>query len=113
MSPTTLPGEINPVELKTKLDAGEDIVLLDVREPRELEIATLENIVHIPVGQLQERVNELAPYKDKTIVVYCRSGGRSLPCMEFLRSVGYQHAFNLTGGILAWADTVDPSITKY
>jgi sulfur-carrier protein adenylyltransferase/sulfurtransferase len=113
MNRTSLPGEINPVELKSKLDAGEDIVLLDVREPRELEIATLENTAHIPCGSLQERVNELAPFKDKTIVVYCRSGGRSHACTEFLRSVGYQHAFNLTGGILAWADDVDPSLRKY
>jgi adenylyltransferase/sulfurtransferase len=113
MNPTSLPGEINPVEVKSKLDSGEDIVLLDVREPRELEIATLENTAHIPSGQLQARVNELAPFKDKTIVVYCRSGGRSNPCAEFLRSVGYQHAVNMTGGILAWADTVDSSLTKY
>jgi adenylyltransferase/sulfurtransferase len=106
-------GEISPKEVKAKLDQGEKVPLLDVREPKEIAIATLENAIYIPMAQLERRVAELAPYKDQELVVYCRSGGRSANCAEFLRANGFKNVLNLTGGILAWSDTVDPSITKY
>lgn len=63
--------------------------------------------------ELPDKLSELSEYKDKDLVVYCRSGGRSARCVDFLKSQGFQKVFNLTGGILAWTDTVDPTLTKY
>jgi adenylyltransferase/sulfurtransferase len=104
--------EITPTELKNRLDAGEKIVLLDIREPHELAICTLVNTAHIPMGDLMERLSELEKYRSQDIVVYCRSGRRSDSCAEFLRDQGYA-GLNLTGGILAWSDEIDSSIQKY
>jgi rhodanese-related sulfurtransferase len=104
--------EITPTELKRRLDAGEQIPLVDVREDRELAICKLPNIVHIPMSELQTRVSELDKYKDKDIVVYCRSGGRSHQCAMWMRKEGFK-AINLVGGILAWSDEVDSSLAKY
>ena len=105
--------EITPKELKKRLDTGEDIVILDVREPQELKICRLNNTFHVPMGDLQNRVDELKDYKTKEIVVYCRSGGRSGHCANFLRSQGFINVLNLEGGILAWSDQVDSSCQKY
>jgi rhodanese-related sulfurtransferase len=107
---------ITPKALKQRLNAGEKITLLDVREPHELEICTLSdqsNFVHIPMGELSNRLNELNSLKDKELVVYCRSGGRSARCTNFLRQQGFGKAMNLTGGVLAWSDEVDSNLTKY
>ncbi len=108
-------AEISPKELKAKLDAGNKLTLLDVREPHELLIAsiTAPHILHIRMQELADRVSELSDYKDKDLVVYCRSGGRSGRCTEFLTAQGFNKVLNLTGGILSWADNVDPSLTKY
>jgi len=105
--------EIAPVELKKRLDAGEEIVIIDVREPRELEICKLANTIHIPLGFLPERIKELDGYKDKEVVVYCLAGGRSHKAAGFLNASGFKSVYNLAGGILAWADQVDPTIQKY
>jgi adenylyltransferase/sulfurtransferase len=105
-------SEITPTELKRRLDAGEQIPLIDVREDRELAICKLPNLVHIPMGQLQARIDELNEYKDKEVVVYCRSGGRSHQCAMYMRRMGFK-ALNLVGGILAWSTEVDPSLAKY
>jgi adenylyltransferase/sulfurtransferase len=105
--------EITPKELKKRLDAGQEIAILDVREPHELLICKLEKIVHIPMGQLPVRVNELDHLKNKQVVVHCRSGGRSARCADFLRTQGFTNVLNLDGGILGWSDEVDPNIQKY
>jgi sulfur-carrier protein adenylyltransferase/sulfurtransferase len=105
--------EITPKELKKRLDTGEDIVILDVREPQELKICRLNNTFHVPMGDLQNRVSELNDHKAKEIVVYCRSGGRSGHCANYLRSQGFTHVLNLEGGILAWSDEIDPTLQKY
>ena len=111
------PPEMTPTALKTKADNGDHLIVLDVREPDELLIAKLEfpNQVnlHIPMRQLADRLSELIDYKEKVLVVYCRSGGRSGRCVQFLQGQGFNQVFNLTGGILSWSDTVDPSIVKY
>ncbi len=104
--------EITPTELKKRLDDGEKVVLLDIREPHELEICTLNNTAHIPMGELMDRLAELEAYRSQDIVVYCRSGRRSDSCAEFLRDQGYV-GLNLTGGILAWSDQIDSSKQKY
>lgn len=105
--------EITPVELKQKLDKGEDVVILDIREPHELGICRLNNTAHVPMGELAARLDELGKFKDKEVVIYCRSGGRSALCVEFLRQNGFKRVLNLAGGILLWADTVDPTVAKY
>jgi adenylyltransferase/sulfurtransferase len=102
--------EICPEELKAKLDAGDDVFLLDVREPHEYQICNLGGHV-IPPGELPARLNELDPSRE--IVAYCRSGARSARAVALLRQAGFTKVKNLAGGILAWSDKVDPSVAKY
>jgi len=110
--PTTdeLPS-ITPTELKARLERGERIVILDVREPFELEISRLPEAIHIPMGQVPERVHELNPADE--IVVMCRSGGRSAQITRLLRAMGFARVKNLTGGINAYAQEVDPTLPVY
>jgi adenylyltransferase/sulfurtransferase len=103
--------EISPTEFVARRDAGDDLLLLDVREPHELAIASVPGAVHIPMGQVPERLAELDPKRE--IVVLCRSGGRSLQVARFLESRGYGAVANLTGGTLAWSREVDPSLPTY
>ncbi|HZU30662.1 MAG TPA: molybdopterin-synthase adenylyltransferase MoeB [Candidatus Angelobacter sp.] len=102
--------EISVEELKQRLDAKEDFVLLDVREPHEYNICNLNGVL-IPLNDLPRRVNELDPNKE--MVVHCRSGARSARAVGFLRQAGFTKAKNLAGGILAWADRIDPKVPKY
>src|SRR5215469_8199249 len=102
--------EISVEELKKKLDAKEDFFLLYVREPHEYQICNLNGYL-IPLNDLPKRVSELDPSKD--MVVHCRSGVRSSRAVEFLQKAGYTKAKNLAGGILAWADRIDPKVAKY
>jgi adenylyltransferase/sulfurtransferase len=104
--------QISVETLKRKLDAKEDVFVLDVREPHEYPIANLGAPL-IPVGSLEGRVAELAAVKDKEIVVHCRSGARSQKAAVILKNAGFTNVSNLTGGILAWADKIDPSMPKY
>jgi sulfur-carrier protein adenylyltransferase/sulfurtransferase len=102
--------EIQPEELKRRLDAGEDIFVLDVREPHEYQICNLNGHL-IPLGDLPKRMNELDSSRE--IVAHCRSGVRSGKAVDFLRQAGFRKVKNLAGGILAWADKVDPRMPKY
>jgi sulfur-carrier protein adenylyltransferase/sulfurtransferase len=102
--------EISVEELKRRLDAKEDIYILDVREPHEYQICNLNGHL-IPLNDLPKRVSELDPSKE--MVVHCRSGARSARAVGFLRQAGFAKASNLAGGILAWADRVDPKVPKY
>ena len=102
--------EISVEELKKRLDAKEDLFILDVREPHEYQICNLNGYL-VPLNDLPKRVHELDPSKD--MVVHCRSGGRSARAVEFLQKAGYTKARNLAGGILAWADRIDPKVPKY
>jgi molybdopterin/thiamine biosynthesis adenylyltransferase/rhodanese-related sulfurtransferase len=102
--------EITVEELKKRLDAKEDFVLLDVREPHEYQICNLNGQL-IPLGDLPRRVSELDPAKE--MVVHCRSGARSARAVAFLRQAGFAKVSNLAGGILAWADRIDPKVPKY
>jgi adenylyltransferase/sulfurtransferase len=106
---TSVP-EISPRELKTRLDRGDDLFILDVREPHEFQICNLGGHL-IPLGELSRRVNELDSSRE--IVAHCRSGKRSAEAVEFLRSAGFRKVLNLKGGILAWSDEVDASVPKY
>jgi len=97
-------------DLKRKLDAKADIFVLDVREPHEYQICNLKGYL-IPVGDLPKRVNELDSSRE--IIAHCRSGVRSAKAVNFLRRSGFKKVYNLTGGILAWADKIDPTMPKY
>jgi sulfur-carrier protein adenylyltransferase/sulfurtransferase len=102
--------EIQVEELKKKLDAGEEIFVLDVREPHEYQICNIGGYL-IPLGDLPKRVHELDSSRE--IVAHCRSGVRSGKAVAFLRQAGFRKVHNLAGGILAWADRVDPKMPKY
>ncbi len=104
--------QISVQELKRRLDAKEDVFVLDVREPYEYPIVNLGAPL-IPVGDLEKRVGELAAEKDRNIVVHCRSGARSQKAALILKNAGFTHVENLAGGILAWADKIDPTMPKY
>jgi molybdopterin/thiamine biosynthesis adenylyltransferase/rhodanese-related sulfurtransferase len=101
---------ISVEELKHKLDAKADVFILDVREPHEYQICHLNGYL-IPVGDLPKRVHELDSSRE--IIAHCRSGVRSARAVNFLRRSGFKKVYNLTGGILAWADKVDPKMPKY
>jgi molybdopterin/thiamine biosynthesis adenylyltransferase/rhodanese-related sulfurtransferase/molybdopterin converting factor small subunit len=103
--------EILPEEVKAKLDRGDDFVILDVREPHEVQICRIDGSIVIPLGQLPGRVQELD--RDRELVVHCRSGARSAQAVGLLQRHGFDKAVNLKGGILAWIDKVDPSQPKY
>jgi molybdopterin/thiamine biosynthesis adenylyltransferase/rhodanese-related sulfurtransferase len=102
--------EISVEELKQRLDAKEDLFILDVREQHEYQICNLKGHL-IPLNDLPRRVHELDPGKE--MVVHCRSGARSARAVGFLRQAGFTKAKNLAGGILAWADRIDPNVPKY
>jgi adenylyltransferase/sulfurtransferase len=102
--------QISAKELKHKLDSGENIFVLDVREPHEYQIANLGAKL-IPLGDLPARLAELD--KNREIVVHCKSGGRSQKASEFLAQNGFKNVANLAGGITAWSNDVDPGIAKY
>jgi len=103
--------ETTSVDLKKRIDAGDDVFILDVREPNEYQICKIPGSVLIPLGELPRRYAELP--KDKDIVAHCKMGGRSAKATDFLRSVGFNRVKNLRGGILDWIDKVDPSQPKY
>jgi molybdopterin/thiamine biosynthesis adenylyltransferase/rhodanese-related sulfurtransferase len=98
-------------ELKQKIDVKTPVVILDVREPFEYEIARIENSKLIPLDELPERLGELN--QDAEIVALCHSGGRSASAIEFLRASGFARSFNLAGGIDAWANEIDPTMPRY
>ena len=109
-APQTNVPEIAARELKARLDRGDDLFILDVREPHEYQICNLGGHL-IPLSDLSRRVSELDSSRE--IVAHCRTGKRSAEAVEFLRNAGFRKVLNLKGGILAWSDEVDPSVPKY
>ncbi|MEE8461243.1 MAG: molybdopterin-synthase adenylyltransferase MoeB [Acidobacteriota bacterium] len=109
-SPTGI-DEVTAKELKQELDQGLDPYILDVRNPVEYEISRIEGSHLIPLDQLLNRLNELDSARD--IVAHCRSGARSAKAIEMLQEAGFRKLRNLKGGVLAWADDVDPTMAKY
>jgi rhodanese-related sulfurtransferase len=102
--------EITPAEFLARRNQGEDLTLLDVREEWELGVASVPNVVHIPMGEIASRIGELD--SNKETVVLCRSGRRSLEVAKYLQRNGFR-AINLAGGILAWSRDVDATIPTY
>jgi adenylyltransferase/sulfurtransferase len=109
--PIATSGVIDAVELKDKIARGDKFVLLDVREPHEYQIARIPGSILIPLGDLPKRLNELDRNAD--IVAQCKSGGRSQKAVDLLKQSGFQNVRNMTGGITAWSDKVDPTVPKY
>jgi adenylyltransferase/sulfurtransferase len=97
-------------ELKRRLDAGEEILIVDVREANEHQFCNIGGVL-IPLGELPARVHELDAGRE--MVVYCRTGSRSARAAEFLRDSGFERVWNLQGGIRAWADEIDPALPRY
>ena len=105
-------GEITATELKQRLDKGDDIQIIDVREPDEVAIARIPNSVHIPLAQVVSRMSEIDPNRET--VVHCKMGGRSARAIDALKRSGFTgNLLNLAGGITAWSNDVDPSVPKY
>ena len=102
--------EMTPRELKARLDNGDDLFILDVREPHEYQICNLKGHL-IPLGELPRRVHELDSSHE--IVAHCRSGKRSAEAVDFLRKAGFRKIHNLRGGILSWSTEVDPTVPRY
>lgn len=104
--------EITVAELKKKMDAGENIELIDVRQPDEYAVAKIEGAKLIPLPEVVQRMNEID--NSKPIVVHCKMGGRSAKAIEFLQASGFEGDMsNLVGGIAAWSNIVDPTVPKY
>ncbi len=104
--------EITATELKQRMDSGDQLQIIDVREPNEYAIARLPGSKHIPLGQVVGRMSEIDP--DVETVVHCKMGGRSAKAIEALKRAGFTGRLtNLKGGITAWSNEVDPSVPKY
>ena len=104
--------EITATDLKQRLDNGDDIQIVDVREANEVAIARMPNTVHIPLGEVVNRMNEIDPNRET--VVHCKGGVRSARAIEALQRSGFKgDLVNLKGGITAWSNEVDPSVPKY
>jgi len=104
--------EITATELKQKLDRGEDVQIIDVRESDEVAFARIPNAVHIPLAQVVDRMGEIDPSRET--IVHCKAGVRSARAIEALKRSGFSGDLtNLRGGITAWSNEVDPSVPKY
>jgi len=104
--------EITAAELKSRMDAGEDIQLIDVRQPDEYAFAKIEGAKLIPLGQIVSRMGELDETRET--VLQCKMGGRSAKAIELLTAAGFTGEMkNLRGGITAWSNEVDPKVPKY
>ena len=100
--------------MKAKLDAGEPVYLLDVRQPEEYGICRLPDSQLIPLGELPQRAREVEPPAGATVVVYCHHGIRSLSGAAILqRAAGLENVYSMAGGIEAWSARIDPSVPRY
>ena len=99
---------ITPKELKARLDAGDPVEIIDVREDWEVARGTLAEATHIPMNDVPDELERIP--QDKDVVIICHSGSRSATVIDWLQAQGYQNLYNLDGGILRWKKEVDPSI---
>lgn len=103
--------QATPGEIKQRLDAGEDLMLVDVREPDEMMTASIDGAVEHPISQARDWVDTLP--RDRELVVFCHHGGRSMQVALALAQRGHTNVTNMSGGIDAWSDEVDPAVPKY
>jgi adenylyltransferase/sulfurtransferase len=106
------PDEVTVQDMKNALDdPASGITVLDVRDPDEFQICSVEKVAQIPLGELPNRFTELDP--NQTLYIHCKSGVRSMKALNFLKEQGFKYVKSVKGGILAWADEVDPNVPKY
>lgn len=103
--------ELEPIQLRRRLERGERLTILDVREPEEIAIAAFPGAMHIPMGDIPSRLTELDP--DAEWVIVCHHGMRSANVAMYMARMGFEHVANLTGGIDQWSAAVDPSVPRY
>lgn len=104
--------EITATELKNRMEGGEDIQLIDVRQPDEYDFARIEGAKLIPLGDIIKKMNEIDPARET--VIHCKAGGRSARAIAALKNAGFKGELkNLKGGITAWSNEVDPKVPKY
>ena len=114
MSETILPFEISPQEVQSRIDAGEPLVLIDVREPNEFAITRIEGATLIPMRSIPETLQELEAKADEsTLIIFCHHGVRSLNVVNWLRNQGVASCQSMAGGIEAWSAVVDPLVPRY
>jgi len=112
-SSTAKSHNVSPIEVKEKLDRGDPVILVDVRETEEVEIVSIPVARHIPIGEIHCRYKEISDDPNAEIVVFCHHGGRSARVMSQLWGLGYPNVQNMEGGIDRWALEVDPSLSRY
>jgi rhodanese-related sulfurtransferase len=103
--------ELTPTEFRRRWAAGDTVVLLDVREPAELAVASVDEAIHVPMREIPQRIDELD--RHKPLVVMCHSGARSRRVAEYLSANGFEQVFNLAGGIDAWSRELDSGVPRY
>jgi rhodanese-related sulfurtransferase len=108
-----VPLETDVAAVDAMLKAGDDFLLLDVREADEYAVAKIDGSVLLPMSELGNRVGELEEHRNRLIVVHCHHGGRSLQITRVLRSNGFENTQNMAGGIDAWSQQIDASVARY
>ena len=108
-----LPLEIDCLSVKQKLDSGDELLLVDCREPDEYAIAKIAQAKLLPMSEIADRLAELQPHQQRPIVVHCHHGGRSLRVVRWLREQGFSQAQNMAGGIEEWSQKIDPKVPRY
>ena len=103
--------EISVAELKARRDRGEKPLVVDVREGWELQLASIPDVVHVPMNELPDRLSEFS--RDAETIVMCHAGGRSLRVAHFLANQGFTNVANLSGGISAWSESIDATVPQY
>ncbi|OWK43513.1 rhodanese-like domain-containing protein [Fimbriiglobus ruber] len=106
-------SQIHPLDVKAKLDAGEPVHFVDVRQPEEYAHCRIEGSQFVPLRELAHRADEVAPAAGTVVVVYCHHGVRSLTGAMLLQQAGRENVFSMAGGIDAWSALVDPSVPRY
>jgi len=105
--------QMTATELQAMLNSGVTPVMIDVREDNELVHGMIDGAIHIPMNDVPGRMEEFTPYKDKSVVLICRSGKRSAQVGQFMEHVGFTDVINLDGGMNSWAADVDTSMSVY
>ena len=108
-----LPLETDCLALQTRLKSGEPITLLDCRERDEFATCRISGARLLPMGEIPERIDELTPLRESTVIVYCHHGVRSLRTARWLRERGFENVQSLSGGIDAWSREIDPTVPRY
>lgn len=105
--------EVTPRDVKALRDAGEEFILLDVREPKEIAAAAVDGAIRVPMGEIKSRLSDLDEYAEDKVVVMCHHGARSMQVTAFLRQHEFDEVHSMAGGIDLWSRDVDPGVPRY